>query len=106
MGWVESGIVGQGSATKCDPPECLRAEEKRRSIHSNIRWPRFSLAEVIGWIAAFGIALRFPRLLLPTLAVSLTYLFDRAGFSLLWTLVTVSLIGFVLGTLSVMLALH
>jgi hypothetical protein len=75
-------------------------------IRSNLRRPHFSLAEIIGWIAAFGIALRFPLLLVPTIAVSLAYLFDRAGFSLLWTLVATSLIGLVLGALEATIATH
>jgi hypothetical protein len=75
-------------------------------IRSNLRKPRFALAEAIGWIAAFGVALRFPLLLVPTIALALGYLFDRAGFSLLWTLLAISMIGFVLGTISGMMAVH
>ncbi len=83
----------------------MQNSEKSR-VQANLRWPRFSLAEVIGWIAAFGVALRFPLLLVPTIAVPLAYVFDRAGFSMLWTLVAISLIGFVLGTISGMMAVH
>jgi hypothetical protein len=72
-------------------------------LKSNIRRPRFSLAEVISWIAALGIALKWPLLLFPMTVVFLTSFLDGVGFSLLWTLVAMTLIGLVAGTFMAML---
>jgi hypothetical protein len=64
---------------------------------SHLRRPQFSLAEVAVLVAAVAAALRWPVLLLPTLAVVLYLFCERIGLSLIWLLVLVSLVGLVLG---------
>jgi phage shock protein PspC (stress-responsive transcriptional regulator) len=64
---------------------------------SRLRRPRFTLAEIAGFVAGVAMALRWPILIMPTLSVVLILFFDRVGLSLTWALVMTSVVGLVLG---------
>lgn len=64
---------------------------------SRLRRPRFTLAQVGAFIAALAMALRWPILLLPTFSIGLALCLTRVGFSLIWTLIIASIVGFILG---------
>jgi hypothetical protein len=66
-------------------------------LQSRFQRPHFTLAEIAGVVALVAAALRWPVLILPTLAIVLAFLCDRSGLSLAWTLVVISAVGFVLG---------
>jgi phage shock protein PspC (stress-responsive transcriptional regulator) len=57
---------------------------------SRLRKPRFTLAEVGGFVAAFAVAFRWPILLVPTFSVALTLFLTRLGISLILALILVS----------------
>ena len=64
---------------------------------SRLRKPRFTLAEVAGLVAGVALAMRFPVLIVPTLAVAHCLFCDRLGLSGVWCLVLAIVAGVVLG---------
>jgi hypothetical protein len=68
-------------------------------FQSQFRRPRFTLAEV-GWVvAAFAVALRWPPLVLPTVAYVLSLAMHKSGVSLALMMVVASVLGFLAGLL-------
>jgi hypothetical protein len=70
-----------------------------RFIRCEFRTPQFALADLAGLVAAVAIACKWPFFILPTVALALTILLDRVGFSLVWILLAVSALGLALGLL-------
>jgi hypothetical protein len=64
---------------------------------SHLRRPRFNLAEVAGLVVAVAVALRWPFLLMPTIAVAWYVLCERLGCSVIWCLLSLSVLGLVMG---------
>jgi hypothetical protein len=64
---------------------------------SHLRRPRFNLAEIAGLVVAVAVALRWPFLLVPTIAVVYYVLCERLGLSVIWCLLSQSVLGLVTG---------
>jgi hypothetical protein len=64
---------------------------------SHLRRPRFNVAEVAGLIAAVWVAFHWPHLLVPTIAVAHCVLCNRLGLSVLWCVLSISVLGVVIG---------
>jgi hypothetical protein len=60
----------------------------------------------VGLTVAAALALRWPILLMPTFAVTLFLGFDRLGLSVIWTLILVSVVGFILGLSVALIVSH
>ena len=64
---------------------------------SHLRRPRFNLADLAGLVVAVAVALRWPLLLMPTVAVVYCLLCERLGLSVIWCLLSLSVLGLVMG---------
>jgi hypothetical protein len=64
---------------------------------SHLRRPRFNLADIAGLVVAVAVALRWPFLLVPTIAVVYYTLCERLGLSVIWCLLSISVLGLVMG---------
>ena len=73
---------------------------------SHLRRPRFNLAEVAGFVLAVAVALRWPFLLMPTIAVAYCVLCERLGLSVIWCLLSISTLSFVMGLVMGYFAVH
>ncbi len=73
-------------------------------LQSRLRRPRFTLAEIAGVVALLAVTLRWPVLILPTLAVVLTFFCNRSGLSVVGTRTVAAAVGVVSGIVMALVA--
>ena len=73
---------------------------------SQLRRPRFTIAQIAALIAIVALVFRWPILILPSLTVTLILVFDRIGLSVIWSLIIASILGLVLGLALLMTIAH
>ena len=64
---------------------------------NRIHLPRFTLAEIMGFIAALACAFKWPYLLMPVLSFGYTMVLVRSGFKFIETLIIACVTGLLIG---------